>query len=74
MVTGLFAGQHNTKLHGTITGVIYETDDIIKKFGVKVTKCHFECVDMEPFPRLDCHTPWYKKGTKQMQNSQWRLM
>ena len=23
MVTGLFAGQHNTKLHGTITGVIY---------------------------------------------------
>ena len=21
-VTGLFAGQHNTKLHGTITGVI----------------------------------------------------
>ena len=22
MVTGLFAGQHNTKLHGTITGVI----------------------------------------------------
>ena len=20
MVTGLFAGQHNTKLHGTITG------------------------------------------------------
>ena len=22
-VTGLFAGQHNTKLHGTITGVIY---------------------------------------------------
>ena len=23
MVTGLFAGQHNTKLHGTITDVIY---------------------------------------------------
>ena len=23
MVTGLFAGQHNTELHGTITGVIY---------------------------------------------------
>ena len=23
MVTGLFAGQHNTKLHGTITGVIF---------------------------------------------------
>ena len=23
MVTGLFAGQHNTKLHGTIAGVIY---------------------------------------------------
>ena len=23
MVTGLFAGQHNTKLHGTIIGVIY---------------------------------------------------
>ena len=23
-VTGLIAGQHNTKLHGTITGVIYE--------------------------------------------------
>ena len=23
-VTGLFVGQHNTKLHGTITGVIYE--------------------------------------------------
>ena len=22
MVTGLFAGQHNTKLHGTITGVL----------------------------------------------------
>ena len=22
-VTGLFAGQHNTKLHGTITGVIF---------------------------------------------------
>ena len=22
VVTGLFAGQHNTKLHGTITGVI----------------------------------------------------
>ena len=22
MVTGLFAGQHNTKLHGTITGDI----------------------------------------------------
>ena len=25
MVTGLFAGQHNTKLHGTITGVICST-------------------------------------------------
>ena len=25
-VTGLFAGQHNTKLHGTITGVIYVTE------------------------------------------------
>ena len=25
MVTGLFAGQHNTKLHGTITGVIKES-------------------------------------------------
>ena len=24
MVTGLFAGQHNTKLHGTITGVIFD--------------------------------------------------
>ena len=24
MVTGLFAGQHNTKLHGTITGVILD--------------------------------------------------
>ena len=24
-VTGLFAGQHNTKLHGTITGVILST-------------------------------------------------
>ena len=23
MVTGLFAGQHNTKLHGTIIGVIW---------------------------------------------------
>ena len=23
MVTGLFAGQHNTKLHGTNAGVIY---------------------------------------------------
>ena len=23
MVNGLFAGQHNTKLHGTIIGVIY---------------------------------------------------
>ena len=23
MVTGLFAGQHNTQLHGTITDVIY---------------------------------------------------
>ena len=23
MVTGLLAGQHNTKLHGTITDVIY---------------------------------------------------
>ena len=23
MVTGLFAGQHNTKLHGTITGVLF---------------------------------------------------
>ena len=22
-VTGLFAGQHNTELHGTITGVIF---------------------------------------------------
>ena len=28
-VTGLFAGQHNTKLHGTITGVIYE--EVAKK-------------------------------------------
>ena len=23
IVTGLFAGQHNTKVHGTITDVIY---------------------------------------------------
>ena len=23
MVTGLFAGQHNTKLHGTNAGVLY---------------------------------------------------
>ena len=29
MVTGLFAGQHNTKLHGTITGVIFTEDGLI---------------------------------------------
>ena len=30
MVTGLFAGQHNTKLHGTITGVIYSSKGEVK--------------------------------------------
>ena len=31
MVTGLFAGQHNTKLHGTITGVINNRKDLKKQ-------------------------------------------
>ena len=34
-VTGLFADQHNTKLHGTITGVI-----LVKiKAMVSIVKC-----------------------------------
>ena len=31
MVTGLFAGQHNTALHGTITGVIFKIWTFCKK-------------------------------------------
>ena len=34
MVTGLFAGQHNTKLHGTITGVIWDRIKTNSKVGV----------------------------------------
>ena len=35
-VTGLFAGQYNTKLHGTITGVIilqYQDSNTFKQFS-----------------------------------------
>ena len=38
------------------------------KDRVRVRKCHFECLDMEPFPRLDCYTPMYEKDTKQVRN------
>ena len=37
MVTGLFAGQHNTKLHGTITGVICGSCPVIP-----LHVCYFE--------------------------------
>ena len=36
MVTGLFAGQHNTALHGTIRDVIYTN---IITCGALVGKC-----------------------------------
>ena len=44
MVTGLFAGQHNTKLHGTITDVIYTIvgsallEDLVKSPPIHLAK------------------------------------
>ena len=52
MVTGLFAGQHNTKLHGTITGVIYGTITGVIYTIVGSAFAGFASDNLQKYPRF----------------------